>query len=241
MTDGPSGSAKFFRPRGLAIAADGTIYVADTGNNRIRAISGGIVRTVAGGGLGFADGSSPQFAQPMGIALTGWGTLLVADAWNQRVREVRPDGTVTTWAGTGAKGFQDGSGASATFTFPVGVAMMPGGGALVVEPESGMLRAVSAGATHEVTRLFGSLGAMGWQDGPLGTATLAETIAVAARPGGEIVLLDGATGRVRAVRNGAVDTLSTAFDFPRALAVAPDGSVLVVDAAAHALRRIVIP
>ena len=254
FADGPVDAALFDDPRGLAVDADGTIYVADMRNNRIRAIAGGMVRTVAGSRQGFADGvgDGAMFTWPMGIALTSTGTLLVADTWNHRIREVGKDGKVVTWAGTGSAGLVDGPGATARVNYPMSVAVMPGGDALFVEPESGMLRKVSAAATHDVSRVAGSLGAMGWNDGALGDAMISETIGAAVKADGQLVLLDGASARVRTLRSGLVETLAggrsggaagglgadVSFGFPRAVAVAPDGSVLVVDTARHALLRI---
>jgi DNA-binding beta-propeller fold protein YncE len=249
--------AQFDEPHGVAVGADGTIYLSDTRNNRIRAISpSGIVRTIAGSRMGFADGvgGGALFTWPMGIAVTGTGTLVVADTWNQRIREVRLDGTVTTWAGSGLGGLVDGAGAAARLSYPMSLSTMPGGDVLFVEPESGMLRKVSAALGHQVSRMAGMQGAMGWNDGSAGDAMISETVAVAVKKDGEVVLLDGASARVRALRNGVVDTLAGGrsgsltdgagsdvhFRFPRAVAIAPDGSILVVDVADHALRRITV-
>jgi DNA-binding beta-propeller fold protein YncE len=68
QADGRAAQATFRGPRGLAVSPGGDVYVSDTGNNAIRVISNGMVRTLASG-----------FSQPMGIALTPDGTLLVAD------------------------------------------------------------------------------------------------------------------------------------------------------------------
>jgi hypothetical protein len=251
FADGPAAQARFSGPRGVAIAPDGTIYVADTGNHRIRVISNGVVSTLAGWNQGFADGASAQFSQPMGIALTAAGTILVADAWNQRIREVTTKGVASTWAGTGSEGILDGPGLQAQLQFPMGITVLPGGDAVFVEPMTGVLRKVSA-ATHTVSTLVGYPGSEGWDDGPVSGATVFETIAAAALPDGQILLIDEATARIRALRSSIIDTLaggqqggtvdgkgSTAgFAGPRALAVAPDGSVLIVDARDHALRRL---
>jgi len=108
FADGPADEARLFNPAGIAVARDGTIYFADSGNHRIRALRHGIVRTVAGGptqadALGFEaggwrDGPGPQarFRFPAGLALTPEGDILVADVGNRVVRRIAQDGTVST-------------------------------------------------------------------------------------------------------------------------------------------------
>jgi hypothetical protein len=254
--DGPAAQATFRGPRGVAVARNGSIFVSDSGNLSIRVISAGVVRTLAGGVLGFADGNGTHamFALPMGIALTPGGQLLVADSRNNRLRVVDAAGNVGTWAGTGAGGVSDGPGASAQLSLPHAVAVLPSGDAVIAEASTGLLRRVSAAPTHDVSDLAGQIGRTGWDDGPLATAALSETVALAVRAD-QIVLVDSASSRVRALRGQGIDTLaggagvgtldgagaSATFGFPRAAAVAPDGSIYVVDVRAHSLRRIVVP
>jgi hypothetical protein len=253
--DGPAAQARFRGPRGVAVGSDGTIYVADSGNHRIRVISGGTVTTLAGSDQGFADGPKAMFSQPMGIALTATGTILVADSWNHRLREVTPQGLVSTWAGTGEEGIVNGPCTTAQLAFPMGVTVLSRGDAVIVEPTTGVLRKVAASATHDVTTLVGYPGDEGWSDGPVDAATVFETLAAVARSDGQVILIDAATARVRALWNGTIDTLAggqrggtvdgsgatAGFGAPRALAVAPDGTVLVVDAREHALRKLTLP
>ncbi|MBI5609615.1 MAG: TLD domain-containing protein, partial [Deltaproteobacteria bacterium] len=117
--DGPLVNAKFNAPFGLALeAATGVLYIADTGNGRVRSIKpDGTATTVCGAGTaGFTDGpcSSAQFAGPTGLAVFADGTLAVADSSNRRIRLIK-NGTVTTLAGSGASGYTDGAASSATF------------------------------------------------------------------------------------------------------------------------------
>ena len=83
--------AQFKSPGALTVGSDGSVYVADTGNNSIRKISGGNVTTIAGTGTaGFADGSgtSAQFSSPNGITIASDGKLYVADTSNNRIRVI---------------------------------------------------------------------------------------------------------------------------------------------------------
>ena len=259
-TDGPSSQAQFDCPRGLAVAPSGAIYVSDTNNNRIRVIQNGVVSAVAGGltgadAQGFADGqgTAARFAQPMGIAVEPNGNLLVADSWNLRLREVTPQGLVSTWVGSGAVGVANGAGKSASLQFPMAVAVMPSGNALFVEPDVGWLRSVSAAIPHTTAQFAGQLFVEGWEDGASPDATIYHTVALAVRPSdAQVLLVDGASARIRAIRNGVVDTLAggmrggtvdgsgdqAGFGSPRGIAVATDGSAYVVDAKEHTLRRI---
>lgn len=101
--DGKAADARFNAPVGIAVNDEGEIFVADTYNDRIRAVSAdGIVRTIAGGrDPGFADGagSEARFDTPCGIAVTDEGSLLVADTGNRRVRRVALNGQVITLEG----------------------------------------------------------------------------------------------------------------------------------------------
>jgi len=102
--DGEGLAAGFNIPRGIAVDAAGTIYVADTENHCIRKISAaGVVSTFAGeaGKAAMADGvgAAARFSEPRGIALDAAGNLYVADTGNLAIREIAPGGVVSTIAG----------------------------------------------------------------------------------------------------------------------------------------------
>jgi sugar lactone lactonase YvrE len=126
-TDGKAAEARFNAPVGIAVNDTGEIFVADTYNDRIRAISpDGIVRTIAGGREpGFADGagSEARFDTPCGVAVTNEGSLLVADTGNRRIRRVELNGQVTTLAGNGEAGGRDGALLNSSFNEPIAVAV----------------------------------------------------------------------------------------------------------------------
>jgi len=112
-TDGAAATARFSDPFAIALARDGTLYVADAGEtNRIRKIDAeGNVTTLPG-----------AFDTPSCIALDKAGNLLVADTGANTIRRITPAGAVTTLAGDGTAGLRDGPAAQARFNGPIGVA-----------------------------------------------------------------------------------------------------------------------
>jgi len=134
FADGEAASALFNAPIGIAVAADGKIYVTDTYNDRIRVIEHGKVSTLAGGLKGYADGlgEAAKFDTPSGIAI--WqDRLVVADTGNRRIRVVETDGRVWTLAGSGDGSLTDGALNSASFVQPNGLAVDKAGTIFVTD------------------------------------------------------------------------------------------------------------
>ncbi|RPJ54020.1 MAG: gluconolaconase, partial [Acidobacteria bacterium] len=125
--DGIGTAAQFHTPSGIAVAPDGTLVVADTGNNAIRRVTPeGVVTTVAGGtGAGHQDGAAATatFDAPLGVAVAADGRIFVADTYNDCVRSISPEGVVTTVAGGVQTGYRDGAGTEARFDTPSGIAI----------------------------------------------------------------------------------------------------------------------
>jgi hypothetical protein len=123
--DGLASSAKFHRPRYLALdTANTTLYITDINNNVIRKLYNNQVSTFAGTGIaGGLDGGpdTATFSAPVGIALTFNNFLYVVDGGGNKLRKVDQQGNVITIAGNGTFGFQDGAAASAEFYYPQGV------------------------------------------------------------------------------------------------------------------------
>lgn len=141
-TDGQPGSAeghgaqaRFNRPYGVAIMPDGSILLADQGNNCLRRVTlAGDVTTFAGIPPGSNDGTRAQarFFYPQDVAIDNDGVIYVADNGNHRIRRIDTDDTVTTIVGTGVSGYADGAGVTAQFFGQEGIAVTPGGNTLYV-------------------------------------------------------------------------------------------------------------
>ncbi len=120
---GAATSARLNAPFGLHVASDGTIYIADRGNQVVRKVSpGGTITTVAGNGsAGFSgDGgaaTSAQLSGPYDITVDSSGNFYVADTDNDAIRRVTPGGTISTIAGRGVNASCSYSGAANTADF----------------------------------------------------------------------------------------------------------------------------
>jgi hypothetical protein len=105
FSDGPAASAGLNTPTGVAVDSDGNIYIADSGNNRIRKITSGTITTIAGTGTyGYSGDGGPataaNLATPYGVAVDAAGILYIADFYNSKIRKIE-SGTISTVAGNG--------------------------------------------------------------------------------------------------------------------------------------------
>lgn len=140
LADGQREAALFDTPSGIAIDQQGNLFVADTGNDRIRKITPqGEVTTFAGGE---GSGDKGSFNGPTGIAVTHDGFVFVTDRDSGQVRRITPEGEVSIYAGSRA-GFADGRGAGAMFNSPAGIAVDRIGNLFVADSENYLIRAVS--------------------------------------------------------------------------------------------------
>jgi sugar lactone lactonase YvrE len=199
--DGTGAAASFNEPYGVAvIPSSGVIVVADTGNNRIRLVTpGGVVSTLAGSTAGFSNGTgaAARFSFPNGVAVLPDGNIVVADYNNFRIRLVRPDGVVTTLAGSGNWTFADGTGAAASFKEPVGVAVTSSGDIVVADPNNHRIRLVTYPG-GVVTTLAGS-GTDAFADGTGTAASFSSSQGVAVTPTGDVVVADTNNNRIRLI------------------------------------------
>src|SRR5215213_1970544 len=196
-------------PFGVAVAADGTIYVADAGeNNRIRKISpDGSVTTLAGGSEGFADGAgtTSSFNTPSALALGPDGNLYVADTGNNRIRKITPAGTVSTVAGNGSAGYVDGPAAQAQFNGPIGLAVSKGGDIYVADTYNDVIRMITT--EGNVTSIAGG-GRPGYADGDQAVALFDTPSGIIVVEDSSLIVADTGNRRLRKVSaEGNVTTL----------------------------------
>jgi sugar lactone lactonase YvrE len=152
FADGAGAAASFFYPQGVAVDKEGTVYVADTDNNKIRKITpAGVVTTLAGSGnFGALDGtgSAASFSEPSGVAVDAAGNVYVSDS--NEIRKITPAGVVTTLAGSMAGGSTDGTGAAATFYNTQGVAVDTLGNVFVADGSNNIRKITDEGVVTTV-------------------------------------------------------------------------------------------
>ncbi len=140
LSDGQREAALFDTPSGIAIDAAGNLFVADTGNDRIRRISmQGEVTTFAGSE---ASGNIKNLHGPTGIAVTHDGFVFVTDSDSGRALRITPEGEISIYAGSSA-GFRDGRGADAKFNSPAGIAIDRMGNLFVADSQNYLVRVIS--------------------------------------------------------------------------------------------------
>ncbi|CAJ0719597.1 Virginiamycin B lyase [Ralstonia edaphis] len=199
-SDGVGAGASFNNPLGITVDANENVYVADYSNNMIRKITpAGVVTTLAGTTTAGSDNGAAALATfngPSGIALSSSGTLYVAEWFNSDIRQISPAGMVTTLAGSGATGSDDGVGTAATFSLPVGIAIGTNGVLYVADDGNNLIRMVTPAGV--VATLAGSLNP-GSTDGAGSTAMFNQPAGIAVDTSGNLYVADQANNLIRSV------------------------------------------
>lgn len=251
--DGAAGNAMFNWPTGIVAAADGTIFVADYSNHRLRRIDpSGIVSTLAGSGRpGYADGKGSEALLwgPDNIAMDHENNILVADADNFRIRKTTMEGVVTTVAGNGHMGYRDGEAVKAMFGYPTGVAADEQGRYYVADRRSHTVRLITA--EGKVSTIAG-IPHPGLVDGIGMEARFREPISVAVGSDGVVYVADSGNNAIRKITpDGKVTTLAggvkgyrdgtgadAMFNWPTGIAVDSNGNIFVCDSSNNKIRRV---
>ena len=252
FADAQGSAARFNKPRGIAIAVAGNLYVTDTQNHRIRKITPkGEVSTFAGGERGFADGqgSAARFNEPSGIAVDAADSLYVADRGNHRIRKITSTGVVSTLAGGEWRfqdeTFSDGQGNIVWFCSPFGD-----------ETKEGIKRVRKVTPEGEVSTLVGSK----WRfkdetssDGQGSVARFCSPSGIAIDTAGNLYVADTDNHQIRKITpEGEVSTLAggggagfsdgrgsaARFYEPSGIAIDATGNLYVADRVNCRIRKV---
>ena len=267
-TDGYSGdggaatAARLNSPSGVAVDGAGNLYIADTGNSRIRKVdSSGNISTVAGTGTdGYSgDGAAATAARlnsPSGVAVDGAGNLYIADTGNSRIRKVDSSGNISTVAGTGTRGFS-GDGAAATsaqLRNPQGVALDGAGNLYIADRFNHRIRKVDSSGNISTVAGSATRGFSG--DGAAATsAGLWGPWDVAVDGSGNLYIADRFNQRIRKVDSAGVITTvagtgtrsfggdgsaatAAQLNGPRGVALDGAGNLYIADSNNHRIRKV---
>lgn len=189
--DGVGKAASFYAPADVVLDASGNLYVSDSGNHLIRKVSPlGVVTTFAGntaGGFENGKGTAASFSSVQGLAIDASGNIYVADPGNEVIRKITADGTVTTFAGTGVAGADNGPVATATFKEPAGLAFDAAGNLYVADFGNKMIRKITTSGV--VSTLAGS-GAIGYDNGTGSLASFTSPTRLVVDASGNIYVSD---------------------------------------------------
>ena len=230
--DGQGITARFFVPAGIAIGLDDNLYIADSGNHRIRKVSpDGYVDTLAGESLGYQDGQgrNARFNYPKGIAVDAAGNVYVGDEKNSKVRKILPDGTVTTIGDT----------SDIKFTEPRGIAVdqagfvyvLDGGTLKRIAPDNGVVMMAAdmrfgAAADSQNRALFSAAGGIALDgEGNLLVSKKDDHAVIRIAPNGETTTI-------------AENTAEFWLGRPNAVAIGTNGNIYLADSHNHLVHQV---
>ena len=250
-------------PRGVALDAKGNLYIADSGNNRVRKVdTSGIITTVAGDGNGYSGGdggpaTSASINGPAAVAIDPSGNLYIAERSGNLVRKVSTSGIISTVAGTGTAGApasETGVATQQSLYIPQGVFWDPSGSLLIADSGNNRIRRLSSDGTIATVAGSANSGFSG-DGGPATSASLRGPLGMAADGNGNLYIADTSNNRIRLVGpDGTISTVAgtgtggyngdgspaTAYwlNTPYALVPGSSCSVLIADTQNQRMRQL---
>ena len=254
--DGINTAATFNGIWGIALDADGNLFIADTYNNKIRKITPtGTVSTFAGTGMqGNTDGpgSSATFSNPFGITIDKNGIIYVSNSGYGTIRKITPDGTVSTIAGNnyGQHGFADGTGSSAKFNYPLGMVTDADNNIYVADAANNAIRKITPDGV--VTTLAGN-GTSGNANGAGAAATFNQPLALAMDASNNLLVTEEGNFDIRKITlagevttfagsgvSGSADgpAATATFNVPVGITIDTQGNIYISDSNNGTIRII---
>ncbi len=263
---GVATAAKLSAPEDVFVTAAGDLYIADTGNHKVRRVSAatGVITTVAGTGSAGSTGNggpatAAKLSSPRGIAVAGNGDFYVSERGGNLIRKVTAaTGIITAYAGTGSPGYTGNGGAatSAKIQQPQGLALASNGDLYFADTGNSAVRVVYA-ATGRIAAFAGT-GSAGYSGdgGPATSASLRSPEAVAFNAQGDLLVADTGNNVIRRVQagSGAITTVAgtgsagfsgdggsatgAQLDTPRGVSAASTGAYYIGDAGNRRVRKV---
>ncbi len=256
--NGPATSACLGRPQGIALGPDGSLYIADSDNHRIRRVDkGGFIATLAGTGIqGYGGDGGPATQAylnwPNDVAVGSDGSVYFSDGHNNRIRRVGTDGIITTTAG-GGSGYRNDVPATQVSIFPSTLDVAKDGSVYLREYPSyhihriapdGIITTFVGGGSNPGDGIKASEAAIGFTGavavGPDGSVYLRESMRIRRVGTDGIVTTVAGNGKQGFEGDTGPATAASVFDTAD-IAVSPDGSVYLAEHAAHRIRRVAFP
>jgi len=254
--DGPAAQASFGALWGLLADEEGTLFISDYGNNKVRKIdSDGVVSTVTGmtGVMGSMDGTFAEatFDNPRSMVADADGNIILVDIVSHKIRKINfTTGSVETIAGTGAFGLVNGASSIAQFSSPISIAIDPSGNLYIGELGNAVIRKITP--NNMVSTLTGT-GVFGFVDGAPDVAQISIAAGMAIDPNGDLVFTDSTNDVIRKVTpTGVVSTIAgtgiagdvngagdiAQFNNPLDMDIDSEGNIFVVDFGNNKIKKI---
>jgi uncharacterized protein YjdB len=269
LQNGQGPTVSFNGTTDVAVDQSGNLYVADTFNNAIRKITGvasgnPMTSTLAGptqinpnpqgtttAGSTDGTGSQAKFHSPSYLTVDPSGNVYVSDTGNNKIRVITPAGVVSTLAGSGSVGSQNGQGSAATFATPMGIAVDNNANVYVADNQNCLIRKISASGSVST---FAGNGTCVSTDGVGTNASLMYPMALTIDPNGNLFVTDTVSPKIRKITpqgvvvtiagtgvpgyNNGIGTSATFKEFPQGIAVDASGNVYVSDTGNNSIRKI---